>query len=77
MIEAGERDEFSSRAGGVSAQSLGWDETDWEISRNYFWNLTVEAADHLINGLHDRPVYQEEHAAQLIMARRVCSLHKG
>src|ERR1700722_453161 len=26
---------------------------------------------------HDRPVYQEEHAAQLIMARRVCSPHKG
>jgi hypothetical protein len=26
---------------------------------------------------HDRPVYQEEHAAQLIMASRVCSLHKG
>jgi hypothetical protein len=29
------------------------------------------------NGLPDRPVYQEEHAAQLIMARRICSPHKG
>src|ERR1700716_812304 len=26
---------------------------------------------------HDRPVYQEEHAAQLIMARRRRSPHKG
>ena len=26
---------------------------------------------------HDRPVYQEEHAAQLIMARRLHSPHKG
>jgi hypothetical protein len=26
---------------------------------------------------NDRPVYQEEHAAQLIMARRICSQHKG
>jgi hypothetical protein len=25
----------------------------------------------------DRPVYQEEHAAQLIMARRISSPHKG
>jgi transposase len=29
------------------------------------------------NGLHDRPVYQEEHAAQLIMARSLHSPHKG
>src|SRR5580700_7042030 len=26
---------------------------------------------------HDRPVYQEEHAAQLIMARSLHSPHKG